>query len=106
MVASRKTKKVFCTVVRVPVSEETPHGRFANRPSDLLPWADPYIARLVQKLQNEVRLERMQARSAVRSHNPLKNDLDPPSPCTESEWEWTEDTRWTRSDEPSSDWAE
>lgn len=106
MVAPRKTKKVFCTVVRVPVSEGMPHGRFSNRPSDLLPWADPYISRLVKDLQNEVRQERLQSRRALRSCNPLKSDLDPPSPCTESDWEWTEETRWTRNDEPSTDRTE
>lgn len=36
------------------------------RPSDLVPWADPYIASLVRKLQREVREER-QAEKSVDS---------------------------------------
>ena len=33
--------------------------------SELLPWADPYIARLIRKLQDEVRQERASRPSAV-----------------------------------------
>jgi hypothetical protein len=27
---------------------------------DVLPWADPYVAQLIKKLQDEVRMERRQ----------------------------------------------
>ena len=73
MVAPRKTKKVFCTVVRVAVTDNRnigPANRFSTRPSDLLPWADPYIARLVRRLQDEVRSERCSAGA-------LRADLEP-----------------------------
>lgn len=57
MVAPRKIR---CLVIEV--SAETaamsPAARARFRPSQLLPWADPYIAQLVHKLQDEVRFER------------------------------------------------
>ncbi|HEX3602131.1 MAG TPA: hypothetical protein VHU84_18400 [Lacipirellulaceae bacterium] len=31
---------------------------------DVLPWADPYVAQLIQKLQDEVRMEREQEANA------------------------------------------
>ncbi|WP_146584617.1 hypothetical protein [Posidoniimonas polymericola] len=37
------------------------------RPSDLVPWADPYIASLVRKLQREVREERDAAQATSSS---------------------------------------
>jgi len=106
MVAPRRTKKVFCTVVRVPVAGDILRGRFSTRPSDLLPWADPYIARLVKGLQNEVRQERQGPRGSWPLDNSPMSELEPPSPCTDTDWEWTEEPRWSRSDEPSSDLIE
>jgi len=93
MVAPRKTRKVFCTIVRVPELGERTHR--LNRPSDLLPWADPYIARLVQNLQEEVRNERLTPRGNWRSTTPLRADLEPPSPATDPDWQESEEPRWT-----------
>ncbi len=102
MVASRKTKKVFCTVVRIPAVEDrtlSSSNRFSSRPSDLLPWADPYIARLVYRLQDEIRSER-QVASGILS------ELDPPSPSTDTDWDGPEETRWTLYDDVSPDFSE
>ena len=99
MVAPRKTKKIFCTVVRIPAVEEgalSASDRFSTRPSDLLPWADPYIARLVHRLQDEVRSER-------RVESVVYSELDPPSPATESDWDWQDESRWTLYDDVSPD---
>ena len=102
MVAPRKTKKIFCTVVRVPVSDDSimranhqslSTDRFRSRPSELLPWADPYIARLVSKLQDEVRDERSQSRLDLCSTGTVEAELEPPSPYTEKEWDWREDSK-------------
>ncbi len=101
MVAPRRTKKIFCTVVRVPALEERTSHR-TGRPSDLLPWADPYIARLVQNLQEEVRHERSKPPGGWRSTAPMQAELEPPSPSTEPEWEWKEEPRWTFSEETPS----
>ena len=115
MVAPRRTKKIFCTVVRVPALGERTSLREENasrweettshrtgRPSDLLPWADPYIARLVQNLQEEVSHERSQALGNWRSTAPMQAELEPPSPTTEPDWEWKEEPRWSFSDETPS----
>ncbi len=60
--------KIRCTVVSMPTEtvgmSNATQPRF--RPSDLLPWADPYIASLVHKLQNEVREERRESRLQQR----------------------------------------
>ena len=60
--------RIRCTVVAVEVSSD----RFASRGAvkELLPWADPYVARLIRNLQDEVRAERrMQARTqAIARH--------------------------------------
>lgn len=101
MVAPRQTKKVFCTVVCVPEADDSimnTTSRFSTRPSELLPWADPYIARLVSNLQEEIRNERTLEPSRCSRQNSLQADLDPPSPA-DLEWEWHEDTRWTLHDE-------
>lgn len=113
MVAPRKTRKIFCTVVRVPAADDScmraSNPRFDNepfsnqafsRPSDLLPWADPYIARLVTKLQDEVRDERTQARSASRLSRDCLAELEPPTPSTDSDWDWSDESRWSIHDEP------
>jgi hypothetical protein len=102
MVAPRKTTKIFCTVVRIPdVNSRTLSStdRFSTRPSDLLPWADPYIARLVHRLQDEVRVER-------RVESVVNSELDPPSPATESDWDWQDESRWTLYDDVSPDFSE
>ena len=74
--------------------------RFSSRPSDLIPWADPYIAQLVTKLQKEVRRERMGLSESSNASGVLEADLEPPSPSTSDfEWEWTGDNRWTVNDD-------
>ena len=105
--APRKTKKIFCTVIRVPVADDSSmrannprlsNPRFSTeptRPSDLLPWADPYIARLVSKLQDEVRDERTQSRVASRIAGACLAELEPPSPSTDNDWEWQDEPRWS-----------
>ena len=49
-------RNLYCTVVEVPVVSSG--ARRAGSARDLLPWADPYIAGLIRKLQDEVRAER------------------------------------------------
>jgi hypothetical protein len=82
MVTSRKVRKVACCVVRAPehpdqprchslASGTSPRPRLdQSRPSDLLPWADPYIAQLVRNLQHEVRHERSR-RQPVLTTSPI-----------------------------------
>jgi hypothetical protein len=49
-------RQIRCVVIEVP-AEDRSLGRSRIRPSQLLPWSDPYIASLVSKLQDEVRRE-------------------------------------------------
>jgi hypothetical protein len=49
--------QVRCAVVAVPVVAEFGISRGALA-RDVLPWADPYVAQLIRKLQDEVRQER------------------------------------------------
>jgi hypothetical protein len=114
MVASNKTRRVVCTLVRVAEQPPIDTTRFVRKPSALVPWADPYIAGLVRRLQSEVRLERAALASAGTSvsppmfddrgaamwlSDPLRDDLDPPSPA-DLDWEWSE-PRWTAEGEPA-----
>ncbi len=58
-----KPRTIRTVVISVPADDVDTHpaNRLASssrfRPSDLLPWSDPYIASLVRKLQQEVREE-------------------------------------------------
>ena len=55
--------RIRCIVVEVGnrTDRPAPRGALAR---DLLPWADPYVAGLIKKLQEEVRSERRQRASA------------------------------------------
>ncbi|MDZ4658018.1 MAG: hypothetical protein SH868_10620 [Bythopirellula sp.] len=96
MVAFKKTRRVVCTVIHVPVNAAMEMDTLtAERPSNRLPWSDPTIARLVANLQDEVRGERRQAKLAWRTNSAPVADLDPPTPASDGDWEWREEPRWT-----------
>jgi hypothetical protein len=120
MVAPSKTRRLVCNVVRVAVRPEESRARFFHKPSALVPWADPYIAGLVRRLQSEVRLERAalaqpSSRSdgaaglelfddrgaALWTNRMVVDDLDPPSPCEDAEVDWTDMPRWAADGEPT-----
>ena len=94
-------QRVACTVIRV--SKVTSHSnRIAARPSELLPWADPYIAKLVRQLQSEIRRERPTGVSA--SHRSPVNDLEPPAPGFDNrpspvlDWDGHNEPHWPSSE--------
>jgi hypothetical protein len=58
--------RVRCTVLAVSELQRSGMTRGAIV-RDVLPWADPYVAQLIKKLQEEVRLERRQE-SRVRHY--------------------------------------
>ncbi|MEX0937634.1 MAG: hypothetical protein WDZ59_07215 [Pirellulales bacterium] len=72
MVAPRFPYRVF----ELPAhAQGSPQGRIA--PSrDLLPWADPYIAMLIQKLQEEVKEERSQQSTPWEAR--MRGEVPPP----------------------------
>ncbi len=59
MVAPRNSRHIHCQIIALPASSASNRlERSQRKPSELLPWADPYIALLVKRLQTEVRAER------------------------------------------------
>ena len=58
--------RIHCLVVAVPEHELDASPGALSR--EVLPWADPYVAGLIKKLQDEVRRER-KFRSIVRSYH-------------------------------------
>lgn len=63
MVAFNRVRCTVVAVTEVPLRGVT-RGAIAR---DVLPWADPYVAQLIKKLQDEVRAERRQ--KSRRPHN-------------------------------------
>jgi hypothetical protein len=60
--------RVRCTVVAVSELQKSGMTRGAIA-RDVLPWADPYVAQLIKKLQDEVRAERReQSQSRLRNY--------------------------------------
>ncbi len=121
MVASNKTRRLVCTVVRVADEPQESLIPFVRKPSALVPWADPYIAGLVRRLQSEVRMERAacaHSASAAQSaaamfdnrgaaawlSQSMVADLDPPSPA-DGDDDWSSQPRWTADGEPGRDGA-
>jgi hypothetical protein len=47
--------RIRCQVVAIDPNTYVSRGALAR---DVLPWADPYVAQLIKKLQDEVRFER------------------------------------------------
>ncbi len=91
------TQRIVCTAVHVSEEYAQPGSTHSNRmtykPSTLVPWADPYIAGLVRRLQSEVRFERAAApvsRVAADSYA----DLEPPSPSIDTDWDAWDQPRW------------
>ena len=98
MVAPRKYRQVFCTVIRVPATDNdvmVADNRFTTRPSNRLPWSDPTIAQLVANLQDEVRGERRQEKIDWLSGRSEQCDLNPPSPADDTDSTWMEEPRWS-----------
>jgi len=83
MVAINK-KRIHCVVVAVPVEAEAWSSRGALA-HELVPGADPYVAELIKRLQDEVRQERRRERLHGRlstrprvEPNQLRGDLEVP----------------------------
>ncbi|QDU58984.1 hypothetical protein [Aeoliella mucimassa] len=75
-------RRIRTVVVSVPVDNDWLTNKSASRsrvkPSDLLPWSDPTIAKLVRKLQHEVRTEqsRVVAEAEMPWNEPFEYEFD------------------------------
>ena len=69
---ARNYNRIRCIVVSVPVGSDRLNNR-GKLAHDVLPWADPYVAGLIKKLQDEVRAERRH-QSLVRHYTPMEDD--------------------------------
>ncbi|HMP08191.1 MAG TPA: hypothetical protein PJ982_17720 [Lacipirellulaceae bacterium] len=86
------TKRIICTAIRVDGPRSATTDRLSYKPSELVPWADPYIAGLVRRLQSEVHFER-----ASRLDQP-RCDLEPAAPALEPDWDSWDQPRWSGED--------
>jgi hypothetical protein len=66
-------KRIHCVVVAVPVSADffTERGALAH---EMVPGADPYVAQLIRRLQDEVRHERRMEQLQSRAGKLTKQD--------------------------------
>ena len=83
MVAPRSSRRIHCEIVALadcPVTNRLATSS-SRKPSQLLPWADPYIARLVERLQAEVRADQVRD----RRHNPMSGRPRPAVLAMEAE---------------------
>jgi hypothetical protein len=66
-------RTLHCTVIEVPAMNE-PRGSRKAGFEDLVPWADPYIAALIEKLRREYESDD----DTPRCENRLVGELPPP----------------------------
>ena len=94
------TQRIVCTAVRIDEPGVCPRNRLAFKPSELVPWADPYIAGLVRRLQSEVRFERA---AVTLPHHVIAPhaDLEPPCPSVEPDWDAWDQPRWSTEELPA-----
>ena len=69
---------IRCVVVEVPVALRTRSGDLNAGPQDLLPWADPYIARLVENHRAAIDLCRVRRGNSRLSERRLHGEAPPP----------------------------
>lgn len=89
------TQRIVCTAIRVDEPGVSRGNRLAYKPSALVPWADPYIAGLVRRLQSEVRFERATVLAGSHVAADSYADLEPPSPSIDADWESWDQPRWS-----------
>ena len=81
-------KRIHCVVIAVPVEADllAERGALAH---ELVPGADPYVAQLIQRLQDEVRSERRREQLHPRSGRLTKQArFDEYQLVDDLEWPW------------------
>ena len=85
-------------------SQNPAAGRIA-RSRDLVPWADPYIALLIRRLQDEVRAERAEQLSTSRGdaeNGELQLEATPPGLEEPLDFDFPDSPSWSLEDLPPS----
>jgi len=78
---------IHCTVVEIPHMSEALRRRGLPGFVDLVPWADPYIASLVEKVQSEGgRLLGGRDRGSVRAECPPPSVSEFSNPSRDFHW--------------------
>ena len=67
-------RTLHCTVIEVPAMNH-PRGPRTAGFEDLIPWADPYISALIEKLRRECESE---VDDEPTGESPLASELPPP----------------------------
>jgi hypothetical protein len=85
-------RTIHCTVVEVPAMAD-PYLPQPREFQDLVPWADPYIASLLHKLQRSARAEGLHAAVDTYSdyNDDVVNDLPPPLDKNDRQDQWRPD---------------
>lgn len=86
-------RTIHCTVVEVPAMSD-PYLPVQREFRDLVPWADPYIASLLTKLQRTAHSEESRnarSRFAAELHDKLVDELPPPLDKDDREDHWRPD---------------
>jgi hypothetical protein len=70
-----RARNIRCTVVEVPENTDMVRNDLTSLPRDLLPWADPYVAKLLAKhrLQSALNDSLDYLKGAVHGPTPLAN---------------------------------
>lgn len=101
MVAPNNQHTIRCYVVEVPVEPYGGRLHETKRRREMLPWADPYIAGLVERLKNEIEEERAaRRRQPLRDlSSPLSNEASPPLHSGNLDYEQPDRDAWPSPDE-------
>jgi len=101
MVAPNNQHTIRCYVVEVAVEPYTHRLNETRRRREMLPWADPYIAGLVQRLKTEIEEERSQLRREPAGKKTVgpQNEASPPPHYSNLDYESPDRDSWPMPDE-------
>ena len=86
-------RTIHCTVIEVPPMRNSLNPRLDVGFQDLMPWGDPYIVALMDKLR--------QADANEQRENDIAAELPPPLECDDADdYPWQPD--WSPRDRPGS----
>jgi hypothetical protein len=72
-------RSIHCTVIEVPAMSDSLDENLAGGLQELLPWADPYIAALIEKLRSSAEFG--------EAHGELSPPLESDNPAGDDAWQ-------------------